>query len=545
MTILVLTVGGSHQPLLTAITALRPDRVVFLCSDDTPTGKGSWVQVVGEGKVVKSRPDLDRPDLLNIVTLADMKAGGYEVVKLKDLDNLEACYLGACAVLERLRRELPGARIIADYTGGTKSMTAGLAIAAVDDERCEINLVAGTRSNLQQVRDRTQVAQPVTVWDVRARRKLDEVESRVSRFEYAGAASLLESIALTPVSRELRQTIVSSIAICRGLDAWDRFAHAEARELLASYRGRMVRECVMLDDLCRQELRNPYVRVEDLLFNAERRAEQGRYDDAVARAYRALELIAQVRLRTQHGIDTSTIDLTRVPEHARDALARHREEDGAVRLALVAAWELLRLLGDDPLGSWFTRTKAEILGLLETRNHSILAHGGAPIDGAVYRSRGRRMIDLCREALALIRPPADGRPVVMQLPRSLPAGSSGQGGAGDDGATRVSLKPADAAAVAEFAEKVRAALGSDVVDMRLFGSKATGRDTPDSDIDILVVVQEARTDVEDRILAIAFDVNLAHDVYISPRVVGRATLDDPVWKLTSFLQAVAREGISL
>lgn len=99
------------------------------------------------------------------------------------------------------------------------------------------------------------------------------------------------------------------------------------------------------------------------------------------------------------------------------------------------------------------------------------------------------------------------------------------------------LKPTDAAAVAEFADKVRAALGSDVLDMRLFGSKATGQDAPDSDIDILVVVTESRTDVEDRILAIAFDVNLAHDVFISPSVVGRATLDDPVGRITPFLKA--------
>ena len=104
-------------------------------------------------------------------------------------------------------------------------------------------------------------------------------------------------------------------------------------------------------------------------------------------------------------------------------------------------------------------------------------------------------------------------------------------------AARHFLKPTDAAAVAEFAGKVRAALGGDVLDMRLFGSKATRRDVPDSDIDILVVVAEARTDVEGRILAIAFDVNLAHDVFISPSVVGRATLDDPVWRITPFLKA--------
>lgn len=46
---------------------------------------------------------------------------------------------------------------------------------------------------------------------------------------------------------------------------------------------------------------------------------------------------------------------------------------------------------------------------------------------------------------------------------------------------RLPLKLTDAAAVAEFSGKVRSALGNDVCEMGLFGSKATGRDTHDSD----------------------------------------------------------------
>lgn len=59
------------------------------------------------------------------------------------------------------------------------------------------------------------------------------------------------------------------------------------------------------------------------------------------------------------------------------------------------------------------------------------------------------------------------------------------------------------------------------------------------------LILEANLEIEDRVLDIAYDVNLDYDVYISPRVVARATLDDPVWRLTHFVQALAREGISL
>ena len=107
------------------------------------------------------------------------------------------------------------------------------------------------------------------------------------------------------------------------------------------------------------------------------------------------------------------------------------------------------------------------------------------------------------------------------------------------------LKPKDAAATKEFVRQVRARLQTHVLDLKLFGSKATGRDVEESDIDVLVVVDQKTPELEDQVLDIAFDVNLAHEVYISPRVIAKAILGDPVWKITPFLRHIAVEGVSL
>ncbi len=102
-------------------------------------------------------------------------------------------------------------------------------------------------------------------------------------------------------------------------------------------------------------------------------------------------------------------------------------------------------------------------------------------------------------------------------------------------------------ALDRFAALVRSALGPKLVELRLFGSVARGDAGPDSDIDVLVVVQpeSERRALANQVIDIAFDVNLACDVYISPRVVSPDILNHPVWRETPFLRNVARESVPL
>lgn len=109
--------------------------------------------------------------------------------------------------------------------------------------------------------------------------------------------------------------------------------------------------------------------------------------------------------------------------------------------------------------------------------------------------------------------------------------------------TTLSRRESDA--LREFSTRIRAALGANLRELRLFGSKARGDARPDSDIDVLVIVGDDRVRAEDLAVDIAFDVNVASDLYISPRVVTAVSLADPVWRTTLFVQTVTREGVAL
>ncbi len=102
-------------------------------------------------------------------------------------------------------------------------------------------------------------------------------------------------------------------------------------------------------------------------------------------------------------------------------------------------------------------------------------------------------------------------------------------------------------ALTEFVKRLRLNLSDSVVDVRLFGSEARGEATPESDIDVLVVVQpeSERAALEDRAIDIAFDVNLEFGVYVSPRIITPGILNDPVWRETPFIKNVAGESIPL
>ncbi|MEA3275567.1 MAG: TIGR02710 family CRISPR-associated CARF protein [Pseudomonadota bacterium] len=385
--VLVCTVGGSHQPILTALRELRPDFVLFLCTGKDPaTGRpGSVSQITGKGKPVEQQGDDGTIEKLpNIPTQAGLPAERFAVreVPADDLDAAVAIILDAIA---DLLKRFPDAAFVADYTGGTKTMTAALVMAALESEGVDLQLVTGAREDLVRVHDGSQYGFAVGTEGIRLRRAMAPYLSAWARFAYGEAAQGLAELG-RPLDAQLRAELQIATDLSYAFDAWDRFDHPAAIQRLGPYRSRVgkthARLLTFLECLAGtgENPRRAPARLWDLWLNAQRRARQGRYDDAVARVYRLLEWVAQWLLAGK-GILTANIAHDQIPEGMQITPNR----DGKLQAGLVNAWELVAHYVQGPAREFAIGERNRMRNHLLVRNGSILAHGETPVDGQAWR----------------------------------------------------------------------------------------------------------------------------------------------------------------
>lgn len=388
-TLLICTVGGSVEPIVAALKRWRPVRVRFV---HTPGTKGHVAELVPKAR--EEGVDLD--------------AGRYDLLQLPDEQDFAGCIEHLRGLSEEVRAWAArgdGCQVVVDITGGTKCMSAALAIQA-SHWPCLFSYVGGTERTKNGlgivVSGSENILHAQNPWDALGHQAVDEFVVLFDQHAYLAAASVAAAT-IRRVSRADRKRELSSLELlAKALDAWDRFDHTTSKNLLESVSkvandlraalgptkgDRVLAGCAQLVTHLEQlGHAQPPSRhhVLDLLANAKRRKHEGRVDDAVARLYRGLEAIAQVALKDRHGVlSTEKVQLERLPESLRTTWAA-RASEGVVTLGLQDDYALLAALGD-PLGQQFnaaglTGTKSPLVA----RNRSILAHGFERVSEAAF-----------------------------------------------------------------------------------------------------------------------------------------------------------------
>lgn len=388
--VLLISVGGSAEPIATSINVHQPDYVVFF------TSLASRAEIESKVRPLTSHRWIDQ----QIITTPDPQD---LTVCLEVLtDKLHAC-------LTELGLSQP--LLIVDYTGGTKTMSAALVLATINSP-VEYSYVGGT------VRDKNGVGIVTTgsetivkrpnPWDVLAvepRRKLARqfnngqfIEARDTAIEAA-----------QKVGERWRVFFVAARDLCEGYAKWFTFDYAGAIGPLKSAVGKLQQytlaandrplaefvqgvnsECAFLKPIAEtmpsiQSGATPHpdilnALVDDLVRNALVALRiVKRPDDATVRLYSACEKLAKSRL-LEYGIDNSAAPPERLPETLREDYCRRYgdAETPHLQFGLRASYVLLAELGD-PLGARFKAREKELTAILEVRNASLMIHGWSPI----------------------------------------------------------------------------------------------------------------------------------------------------------------------
>ena len=395
--ILIVSVGGSPAPIINAIKFYRPDLVYFFCSSGP---KGSAVAVDGPGDPCGDRRKsrcpkcgheyfLGDPKGKAIVVQTGLREDQYEIVGVEDPDDLNGCYAELTALSERIRESHPDAQIIANYTGGTKTMSVSMALVGTMTQEWDLSLNKGPRVDIIKVKTGDT---PVVVdkWRIFGERQLGSAAEALRNYDYALAEAMVSESLLHPLEPGFEKKLLRIRQVCTGFNCWDRFDHEKALELLQPYGRDFSPYLITLKRILQPTKGTGYERVSDLLGNAERRAVQKRYDDAVARLYRAMELFAQIRLEKTKGYTLGKLNVDQLDEPLRPEYSKYAKEGGKLWLGLREDYELLHKLGD-PLGDAFKKKEEEILNALSYRNASIFAHGITPLGEEEYRRVSDRL----------------------------------------------------------------------------------------------------------------------------------------------------------
>lgn len=378
---MLISVGGTNQPIIKAINVHNPEFVSFLVSQKTSS---------------------------NAIEIANtLKDAGvtfhYEQTITEIPDDLLICYAAAEKSVEKiLKRGYKTDEAVVDYTGGTKNMSVAISLASVK-HGFMYSYVGGkerTKDGKGIVVDgHEELYQSVNPWDFLAIEEKDRIRTLFNTYQFKAAREIADFVVLK--TTKFKSLFRNLGLIIDGFYRWDLFCHSDALrmfelakiedeyeyEWVKSFAHEVFASMKILSELVKETGKPSRLMICDLYANAERRFKEGKIDDAILRLYRIVEMIAQMKLIENYGIDVSDVKEDKIPESIRGSFStKYRDtEDKKIKLSQNAAYLLLKELGDE-IGKVFIDNEKKFKKIQQSRNYSYLAHGFQSSSEKTYQS---------------------------------------------------------------------------------------------------------------------------------------------------------------
>jgi hypothetical protein len=357
------TADNLAKALAQSVDHHRPDKVLFV--------------------VTKESEETTMPTLLQ-----NIKNHSYEIIKIDKPDNIQQIYETLQPKIHQIREQ--SNHLVIDYTSGTKAMTAALAMLATIYEANELSYITGKRAN-GIVQPGTEQIISIRPYFTTAEQKIKSAIQFFNKAQYETATSILNQIQKTIKDPAIQNRTAPLLNLAKAYALWDKFQHEKAFQLLKKIKMENLNPNKrFLGQLLTAKDPEPY-NIADLINNAKRRGiEEKKYDDAVARLYRTIELVAQYTLKKEYNIDSSATKPTDIPEELLKKW-NMTQTSQKIKIALEKAYELLDAKKHQ-LGIKFMQDK-KLKDLLSKRNTSILAHSLKPVNQQTYMQLHQKTIE--------------------------------------------------------------------------------------------------------------------------------------------------------
>ena len=260
-------------------------------------------------------------------------------------DDIFDCRFAVREVISIARRDLrEGEQLIVNPTSGTKQMSAGATLAALDEGIGEIVFTVGERAD-GVVKTGTERLAPFSTATFFLERDLRNADELFRSGSFFGAARLLQGYTQADALR------AREIAWC--LHEWQRLNYNRAASHAAKFSQDLREHLKRLD----QTDGWSFERLGDLLASADELIRWGDFEEALARFYRATELLARRRLKE---------------------IGREQHESRWGKL-----WEELRSQ-KDPLAQAFFLDRP-LRESLQDRNDTVFGHGSKSVSETLVR----------------------------------------------------------------------------------------------------------------------------------------------------------------
>ncbi len=306
--------------------------------------------------------------------------------------------------------------IVVDFTSGTKAMSAGLTLAAINLGVGTLSYISGERDNGGRVIPGTEKVVSIRPNRITAELLLREAIRLFNAYQFDSCIQTLEKAKKLYKSPDFVHDCQQLQSLSQAYGLWDRFDLNGAFSVLKDINEKDVpaqweiaRIIKANKQVLYKEINEQFCqeRAVDLLENARRRGDiEKKYDDAVARLYRLCEYIAQMHIN-EEGLykvrkgkaDTSDVDIEHLPLEIRKKFSKYfNKREGKVMLPLYQSFSLLAELGNS-VGKQFVSNEDLSKKLLYIRNNSILAHGFNPISAETYEKMMSYLEKLVRQTV--------------------------------------------------------------------------------------------------------------------------------------------------